>query len=349
MISASERSHDAGAGRAGRLLEIDHVSKEYPLRTGLGLRRDAREVVHAVTDVSFGVDQGEVFGLVGESGCGKSTLARLLVALEEPTAGEIRFGGRPLLAGHRREHKSRRREIQLMFQDPDASLDPRMRIEAIVAEPLAIHRIGNRSERRAQVRQLLESVGMRADLGERFPHELSGGQRQRVGLARALALRPQMIVADEPVSALDVSVQAQVLNLLRELRAQFNLTYVMISHDLAVVRFLADRIGVMYLGSLVELGPAERLYLGPAHHYTAGLVATIPRPVVEDRRRHRAPAVRGELPSPVNPPSGCRFRTRCPRAQERCSVEPPAMRRFGKDHYAACHFPLIDPHPGTGN
>ncbi len=321
------------------LLEARHVSKEYPVGAGLTLRR-RREVVHAVTDVSITVGAGEVFGLVGESGCGKSTLSRLMVALERPSSGEVRIDGINLSEIGGRRLRALRRDFQLMFQDPDASLDPRMRVGASVAEPLAAQRIGTRRERAATVARLLDEVGLSRDVAERFPHELSGGQRQRVGLARALSLQPRLIVADEPVSALDVSVQAQVINLLRETQVQHGLTYVVISHDLAVIHYLADRIGVMYLGVLVEVGPADRIYAAPAHPYTAGLVETIPRPAPAGQRGRRQAAIRGELPSPVNPPSGCRFRTRCPSAQDRCAVEVPQLREFGAGHTAACHFPL---------
>jgi len=324
------------------LLEVRHVSKEYPAGSGLALRR-SRDVVHAVTDVSFSVAAGEVFGLVGESGCGKSTLSRLMVALETPSTGEVLIDGASLSAVGGRRLRAMRRDMQLMFQDPDASLDPRMRVGSSVAEPLTAQRIGNRRERSAAVARLFDEVGLRQDVADRFPHELSGGQRQRVGLARALSLRPRLIVADEPVSALDVSVQAQVLNLLRETQAQHGLTYVVISHDLAVIHYLADRIGVMYLGVLVEVGPADRILAAPIHPYTAGLVDTIPRPDPDTRRRRRPVAIRGELPSPISPPSGCRFRTRCPRAQERCSTEVPALRAYGPGHEAACHFPLRAP------
>lgn len=332
-------THALAACASRPLLEIDAVSKQYPLSSGFTLRR-RRGAVQAVSDLSLTVDAGEVFGLVGESGCGKSTLARLIVALEEPTSGEIRISGRRLVEGRRGERRARRRQVQLMFQDPDASLDPRMRVGASVAEPLAIHHVGDRRERARLVAQLFEEVGLRPEVAEKYPHELSGGQRQRVGLARALALRPSLIVADEPVSALDVSVQAQVLNLLRDVQAEQSLTYVIISHDLAVVRYLADRVGVMYLGRLVEVAPAEALYGAPAHPYTAGLIETIPRPFAGVRARRARPAIRGELPSAINPPSGCPFRTRCPQARDLCAQQFPPLRRFGAGHLAACHFPL---------
>lgn len=335
-------SSSSSSPTASPLLEVRQVVKQYPVGRGLSLR-GSREVVHAVSGVSLKVGAGEVYGLVGESGCGKSTLARLIVGLERPTSGDVQISGTDLSGLRGRALRAARRDVQLMFQDPDASLDPRMRVGASVAEPLVIQRIGSREERTAAVAQLLDEVGLRREVAERFPHELSGGQRQRVGLARALALRPRLIVADEPVSALDVSVQAQVINLLRETQRAHGLTYVVISHDLAVIHYLADRIGVMYLGTMVETGPAERIYSAAAHPYTAGLVATIPQPDPEVARWRSRVAIRGELPSPVHPPSGCRFRTRCERAQDRCAAETPILRDFGPGHRAACHFPLQAP------
>ena len=265
--------------------------------------------------------EGETFGLVGESGCGKTTVGRLLVTLDRATAGSIRFEGVEMSSLGSGALRARRRDLQLMFQDPYASLDPRMRVGTIIREPLKVHSVGTGSEQDDKVRSLLEEVGLSRDSVDRYPHEFSGGQRQRIGLARALALDPRMIVADEPVSALDVSIQAQILNLMKDLQARHGLTYVMISHDLAVVRYMADTIGVMYLGKLVELGPAAQIYARPAHHYTMGLLDAVPVADV-DAARAKARAdttVKGELPSSINPPSGCRFRTRCPAAQEVCA------------------------------
>ena len=281
---------------------------------------------------------------MGESGCGKTTLGRLGVALEAPTGGSIVFDGTDLGQVKGGEFRQMRRDLALMFQDPYSSLDPRMRVKEIIREPLDVARQGTRQERDDVVRRLLDEVGLARNAMERYPHEFSGGQRQRLGLARALALNPKVIVADEPVSALDVSIRSQILNLMKRLQGSHGLTYVVISHDLSVVRYLADRIGVMYLGRLVEVGTGEDIYASPAHPYTAGLLDAIPVPVPSVARQKAGKvAVRGELPSPVNPPSGCRFRTRCPRAQDKCAEEVPDLRSFGGEHMAACHFPLEQP------
>ena len=329
-----------GLRGAERLVVLDRVVKEYPVASR-AIGRRHRGVVHAVSDVSFAVDAGETFGLVGESGCGKTTVGRLLVALERPSSGAVRVDGEDLARLGAGELRRRRRDLQLMFQDPYSSLDPRMRVGEIVAEPLAVQRIGSRVDRSRRVEQLLDEVGLPRRSVAQFPHEFSGGQRQRIGLARALALRPRLIVADEPVSALDVSIQAQILNLMRSLQREHDLAYVVISHDLAVVRYLARRIGVMYLGKLVETGPADEIYERAAHPYTQGLIDTIPVPDPRASRRGRDRLVRGELPSAIDPPSGCRFRTRCPRAADVCAQVEPPMRSFGPGRAAACHFPLV--------
>jgi len=299
--------------------------------------------VHAVSDVSFAVPAGTTFGLVGESGCGKTTIGKVIVALEKPNSGSVTLGGVDVSKLSGGELRRKRRDLQLMFQDPHSSLDPRMRVGAIIGEPLAIQRMGSKHAQRDRVFELLSEVGLPRNAVERYPHEFSGGQRQRIGLARALTLNPRLIVADEPVSALDVSIRAQVLNLMKRLQASHGLTYVVISHDLAVVKYMAERIGVMYLGKLVELGSGDDIYQRAAHPYTAGLIATIPVPKPAQERAKKGAAIRGELPSPVNPPSGCRFRTRCQFAQEICAAEEPLLRSFGPGHVAACHFPLQTP------
>jgi peptide/nickel transport system ATP-binding protein len=321
------------------LIDILDVVKEFPVTQGSFLRRKVGSV-KAVSGVTFSVGIRETFGLVGESGCGKTTLGRVIVALEPPNSGTVVLRGETVTSMRGRQLRRRRRDLQMMFQDPYASLDPRMRVGSIIREPLVIQKVGDRHTQQRRVAELLDEVGLPRNAVERFPHEFSGGQRQRIGLARALALNPQLIVADEPVSALDVSIRSQVLNLMKRLQAEHDLTYVVISHDLAVVKYLADRIGVMYLGKLVEMGPSAEIYARPAHHYTRGLIDTIPEPEPGIERKKREAAIRGDLPSPVNPPSGCRFRTRCPAAQELCAEAEPELRVFGPGHVAACHFPL---------
>ncbi len=343
--------HPAVAGPAGRrrengqappgtpLLEVRDLVKEFPVTAGAILQRKVASV-HAVSNVSFTVSAGETFGLVGESGCGKTTIGRVVVALERPDSGAVLLGGQDVSALSGGELRRQRRDLQLMFQDPYSSLDPRMRVGSIIREPLTIQRVGSRRDQEQRVFELLDEVGLPRHAVERYPHEFSGGQRQRIGLARALTLSPKVIVADEPVSALDVSIRAQVLNLMKRLQADHGLTYIVISHDLAVVKYMADRIGVMYLGKLVEMGSADDIYQRAAHPYTAGLIAAIPVPDPEVARTRNEAGITGELPSPISPPSGCRFRTRCPFAQDLCAEEEPQLRSFGPGHIAACHFPL---------
>jgi peptide/nickel transport system ATP-binding protein len=323
------------------LVQVDHVVKEYG-SSGWSLRNRG-EVVHAVSDVSLSLRRGKTVGLVGESGCGKSTLGRLVVGLENPTSGTVSFDGVDVRKGSREQRRRARRELQLMFQDPYASLDPRMKVGSIVAEPLVVQHQVSRGDRRERAASLLGEVGLPASSMARYPYEFSGGQRQRIGLARALALNPQVIVADEPVSALDVSVRSQILNLMLDLQLKHSLTYLIISHDLTTLRYIADEVGVLYLGKLVEWGPSDSLFRETVHPYTKALIDTIPVAKPAPERVRRGIAVQGEMPSALAPPSGCRFRTRCPRAEKVCSEVEPELRAFGGGHVAACHFPLREP------
>ncbi len=324
------------------LLEIDHLVKEFAVTSGAITQRKIGSV-KAVSDVSFTVREGETFGLVGESGCGKTTIGRLVVGLETANSGAIRFNGVEVTKLRGQALRRQRRDMQLMFQDPYSSLDPRMRVGSILREPLVVQGIGSRREQVARVNELISEVGLSRRAVELYPHEVSGGQRQRIGFARALALNPKLIVADEPVSALDVSIQAQVLNMMKSLQQRHQLSYIMISHDLAVVKYLADRIGVMYLGKLMEVGPSQAIYEHPAHPYTRALIDAIPVAEPSLARAKLANTIRGELPSAIDPPSGCRFRTRCPYVQDICAEEEPQLRLFSSGHLAACHFPLETP------
>ena len=309
------------------LLEVRNLVKHFPVE-------NSDDVVQAVDDVSFSILPGETLGLVGESGCGKSTVGRTLLRLQEPTSGEIFFEGKDIVGLGADEMRALRREMQIIFQDPYASLNPRLSIQSIISEPLKIHGISNKTEQRERVADLLGKVGLDPAYMKRYPHEFSGGQRQRIGIARALALNPKLIVCDEPVSALDVSVQAQVVNLLQDLQAQFGLTYLFISHGLAVVEHISNRVAVMYLGKIVEIADGEELYKNPLHPYTKALLSAIPVP--DPKQKRERIVLRGDVPTPINPPSGCRFRTRCPIAIEECAKVVPELREIAPGHTAAC-------------
>jgi len=322
----------------GALLEVTDLVKHFPIKSGILIDREVARV-RAVDGVSFAIERGETLGLVGESGCGKSTLARTILRLIEPTSGSVRFEGRELAGLKTRGLRSLRREMQIIFQDPYASLNPRKRVGQVIGDPIAMHGIASGKELRARVQELLERVGLSADHYERYPFEFSGGQRQRIGIARALALQPKLIIADEPVSALDVSIQAQIINLLEDLQEEFDLTYVFVAHDLGVVRHVADRIAVMYLGKIVEIGAAEQVYSHPVHPYTLSLLSAIPIPDPRANRARKQIVLEGDVPSPANPPSGCRFHTRCPWATEVCSSTEPELLDHGAGQLAACHHP----------
>ncbi|MBV9719984.1 MAG: dipeptide ABC transporter ATP-binding protein [Candidatus Eremiobacteraeota bacterium] len=329
---------------AGTLVETKDLYKYFPIHAGLMSRHVAD--VRAVDGVSFSINEGETLGLVGESGSGKTTIGRLLLRLLAATKGEITFEGQQVLTMTRGGIRRLRRSMQIIFQDPFASLNPRMTIREIVAEPLRIHGLASGSEIEDQVVELLKLVGLQPYHANRYPHEFSGGQRQRIGVARALAVRPKFIVCDEPVSALDVSIQAQVINLLEDLQERFNLTYLFIAHDLSVVRHISTRVAVMYVGKIVELADRDDLYQNPLHPYTQALLSAIPIPDPAVEQRRKRIVLTGDIPSPVNPPSGCRFHTRCPVAFDRCVVEEPPLREYAAGHFAACHW--VEEHGGTG-
>jgi oligopeptide transport system ATP-binding protein len=348
-VDGSTTSGPAGAGAPGdgpggdrTLLSVSDLRMYFPVTQGLIFERHIGDV-HAVDDVSFDLPRGETLGLVGESGCGKSTTGRTILRLYRPTAGKIIFDGVDITRLSGEALRKTRRRMQMIFQDPYASLNPRMTVGGIVGEPLAVHEIGTSAERRERVAELLNVVGLNPNFLNRYPHEFSGGQRQRIGVARAIAVNPELIIADEPISALDVSIQAQIINLMERLQDEFSLTYLFIAHDLSVVRHVSNRIAVMYLGRIVELASSDDLYAHPLHPYSVALLSAvpIPDPVIESRRRRII--LKGDVPSPVNPPSGCRFHTRCWLRErlgnpERCTTEDPALRTLATGHEVACHF-----------
>ncbi|GAC1437637.1 MAG: dipeptide ABC transporter ATP-binding protein [Solirubrobacteraceae bacterium] len=326
-------------GAGAPLLEVEHLKVHFPIRSGALITRATGQVL-AVDDVSFTLEAGETLGMVGESGCGKSTLVRTLMRLGEPTDGRISFRGVDISRAGRRELAPMRREMQMVFQDPQASLNPRKRVAQIVGQALSVREGAGRRDGEARVAELLARVGLNPEHASRFPHEFSGGQRQRIGVARALAVQPSVILLDEPVSALDVSIQAQVINLLEDLQEEFGLSYLFVAHDLSVVRHVSDRIAVMYLGKLMELAPAEELYAKPIHPYTSALLGAIPIPDPRENRVRERIVLEGEPPNPISPPSGCRFRTRCPRASAVCAEIEPPLSEYANGHLAACHHPL---------
>jgi oligopeptide/dipeptide ABC transporter ATP-binding protein len=324
---------------ASPLLEVEDLKVHFPIRRGIVVERTVGHV-QAVDGVGLSIDAGGTYGLVGESGCGKTTFGRAVLRLEEPTAGRVRLGGDEVTALKGERLRRFRSKMQMVFQDPLGSLNPRHNVDMLLSEPLKVHGVGSKAERRKLAVETLDAVGLPKSVLERFPHEFSGGQRQRLGIARALMLRPDLIVCDEPVSALDVSIQAQVMNLLDELQDEFGLTYLVIAHDLAVVRHLSDRVGVMYLGKLVEEADSETIYENPRHPYTKALLSAVPQPDPEVEATRERIILKGDLPSPANPPSGCRFRTRCPWAEDICAEVEPEWREAASGHKVACHFDL---------
>jgi oligopeptide transport system ATP-binding protein len=341
MTAAMERAAPATDGTNGNLIEVENLKVYFPIRAGIF--KTVQGTVKAVDDISFEVRRGETLGLVGESGCGKSTTGRAMIRLREPTAGAVKFDGVELTSLKSNELRRLRRRMQIIFQDPYGSLDPRMTVGSIISEPLETHRLAKGEGKRERVAELLKMVGLDPSYVNRYPHEFSGGQRQRIGVARALAVEPEFIVCDEPISALDVSIQAQVLNLLTDLRDRLGLTYLFIAHDLSVVKHISDRVAVMYLGKIVEIGPPDTIYAAPGHPYTRALLSAVPVPDPASERRRRRVILTGDVPSPANPPSGCRFHTRCWLYEklgkpENCRTIDPPLREIAPDQRAACHY-----------
>jgi oligopeptide/dipeptide ABC transporter ATP-binding protein len=341
-VQVNERSETGTAAKRTPLVKLEGLKKHFPLTRGIVFQKRIGQV-HAVDGVDLEIHQGETLGLVGETGCGKSTLARLVMRLYPVTEGRILFDGQDITHLKGRELRALRRDMQMIFQDPYASLNPRKTVGAIIGEPFHLHGTVPRNKIKDEVRNLMELVGLNPEHYNRYPHAFSGGQRQRIGFARALALRPRLIVADEPVSALDVSIQAQILNLLEDIQEEFNLTYLFIAHDLSVVKHVSDRVAVMYLGKIVEMAPGETLYLNPKHPYTGALMSAVPIPDPDMAAQKKRIILQGDVPSPINPPSGCRFHPRCPRAQfPICREQEPELLPHHPGQVAACHFPLED-------